>query len=74
MKFPELPSDEEIKKQLWKFSGHLAAITVCECGQKYYMHRLGCICGGKIQWRYTDQSGSVLECGIDFSPLTPPAN
>jgi hypothetical protein len=68
VKFPELLSDEEIKKYLDSMAGDLSPVTVCECGEIQYAHRLGCRCGGKIQWRYMDNGGTVLECDVDFSP------
>ena len=67
--FPELPSEEEIAKHLESISGDLCAVTVCQlCGFKNYMHRLGCKCGGDVKWLWQDRSGSIVECGTDFSP------
>lgn len=68
MKWPELPSAEEMQQHLNATAGDLTAITICECGERNYLHRLGCRCGGKVAWRYVDRSGTILECGVDFSP------
>ena len=70
MQFPSLPSDEEMQRQLNENAGMLSPITVCQdCGSKNFMHRLGCGCGGKVKWLWMDGSGSVIECGVDFSPI-----
>lgn len=67
-KFPELPSAEEIQKHMDSTAGELYPVTVCECGERNFMHRLGCRCGGQVKWLFMDRSGSVIECGVDFSP------
>lgn len=67
--FPELPSDEDIRKIQAETAGDIFPITVCECGLNNYFHRLGCKCGGKVRHLWQDKSGSVLECGVDFSPM-----
>ncbi len=67
--FPPMPTDEEIQKVKNATAGSLFPITVCECDSKNFMHRLGCRCGGRVRWLWQDKSGSILECGVDFSPL-----
>jgi hypothetical protein len=68
-KFTPLPSAEEMQAHKNAHAGDLHQITVCECGEKQFFHRLGCRCGGSIKWLYMDNSGAILECGVDFSPL-----
>lgn len=68
-KFPELPSEAELIAHRNAHAGDLHAVTVCECGERNFGHRLGCRCRGKIKWLFMDNSGSILECGVDFSPL-----
>ena len=67
--FPDMPSEQELQEFRNAHAGDLHAVTVCECGNMQYAHRLGCRCAGKIKWLYLDNSGSLLECGVDFSPL-----
>lgn len=65
--FPPMPTSAEMKRFKESVAGNLAAVTVCECGKKEYLHRLGCSCGGQIRLLWQDSSGSLIERGIDFS-------
>ncbi|HEY7883868.1 MAG TPA: hypothetical protein VIC08_02860 [Cellvibrionaceae bacterium] len=65
---------EEMAEQARQaYMGDLAPITLrTACGYRDWHHRLGCECGGEVRHLWKDNSGALLECGVDFSPLPEP--
>lgn len=62
-------TEQDILESARLMQAHISVVTRCECGIENYGARIGCECGGKIEWLYQTYDGRYLKEGIDVCAI-----